>query len=172
MVTIRRITSHKTISPAQSEQLATLLIDAVHGGASVGFLAPLSMARAMAYWQNVYANMGEDSALWVVEAEGEIVGAVQLSLCSKENGRHRAEVQKLFVRRSHRGQHIATALMTAVETHARSIGRTLLVLDTESGSLAETVYQHLGWQKSGEIPQYAGLPNGKLIATAIYYKLI
>lgn len=172
MSTIRRITPTTAHSSDQTEQLATLLIDAVHGGASVGFLAPLTMKRAMAYWQNVFANVGDDLALWVTEIEGEIVGAIQLSLCSKENGRHRAEVQKLFVRQSHRGQHIATALMTAVETHARSIGRTLLVLDTEAGSQAEMVYQHLGWQKSGEIPQYAGLPDGRLIATAIYYKSI
>jgi acetyltransferase len=169
MLTIRRVSAP---SAEDAAQLCALLIDSVDGGASVGFLAPLTRERAMAYWQAVFSNLGDDLLCWIAEKNGEIVGTVQLSLCAKENGSHRAEVQKLQVKQTHRGQGISTALMNTAEEYAASIGRRLLVLDTEAGSLAETVYQHRGWQKSGEIPQYAGLPSGRLIATAIYYKLI
>jgi acetyltransferase len=152
--------------------LSALLIDVVHGGASVGFLAPLTVERATAYWQQVLSSLGSRLALLIAEQDGAVVGTVQLALVDKENARHRAEIQKLQVLSSFRGQGLSTKLMAAAEELALANGRTLLVLDTEAGSLAESVYRRLGWQKVGEIPQYAGKPDGQLIATAYYYKLL
>ncbi len=152
--------------------LSALLIDVVHGGASVGFLAPLTMERAMAYWQLVLASLGSGLVLWVAEDDGTVVGTVQLALVEKENGRHRGEIQKLQVLGSYRGQGLSTRLMAAAEEFAVANGRTLLVLDTEAASLAESVYRRLGWQRVGEIPQYAGKPDGQLITTVYYYKLL
>jgi hypothetical protein len=137
MATIRRIESAE---PRVIDGLCALLIDAVQDGASVGFLAPLSRDTAMSYWNQALASPGDGLVLWVAESGGEIVGTVQLSLCAKENGRHRAELQKL------------------------------LVLDTIAGSPAESVYRHLGWCKAGEIPEYAAMPDGELRATTYYCK--
>jgi acetyltransferase len=150
--------------------LSALLIDAVHGGASVGFLAPLDRARADAYWREVFAGLGAASWLWVARQGTLVVGSVQLALGTRENGRHRAEVQKLFVLRSHRGRGVATQLMTVLEAAAREAGRTLLVLDTEAGSGAEAFYARHGWQRVGEIPDYAADPAGVLHPTALHYK--
>jgi hypothetical protein len=60
--------------------------------------------------------------------------------------------------------------MRAAEECARADGRTLLVLDTQAGSVAEAVYRHLGWQPAGQIPDYATTPNGVLHATVYFYK--
>jgi acetyltransferase len=114
--------------------------------------------------------LGDSLLLWVVESNGQVVGSVQLALCEKENGRHRAEVQKLFVLRSARGLGISTSLMQAVEAAARSQRRSLLVLDTLLGSHAEKVYRHLGWQRAGEIPDFAAAPDGALFPTVYYFK--
>ena len=95
MPTIRRIESAE---PAVTDGLCKLLMDAVHDGASVGFLAPLSRQTALRYWKQAHDSLGSGLVLWVAEADGEVVGAVQLGLCLKESGRHRAEVQKLLVR--------------------------------------------------------------------------
>jgi acetyltransferase len=165
--TIRRIESADASVIAG---LCTLLIDAVDDGASVGFLAPMTDAKALAYWQPVLAGLQGGMVLWIAEAEGRVVGTVQLALNAKENGRHRADVQKLLVLRSHRGRGIAAALMKAVDEYAAANGRTLLVLDTIAGSPAEFVYRHLGWRKVGEIPDYAAMPDGELRPTAYYYK--
>jgi len=167
MPTIRRI---EAAEPAVIDGLSTLLIDAVQDGASVGFLAPLSRETARHYWEQACGMLGNGLVLWIAESGGELVGTVQLSLCQKENGRHRADVQKLLVLRAHRGNGIATALMQAVDAYAAAHGRLLLVLDTIAGSPAESVYRHLGWHKVGEIPGYAAMPDGKLCATAYYYK--
>lgn len=150
--------------------LSALLIDAVHGGASVGFLGPRAIERARNYWLDVLDSLGPELALWVAETDGEIVGSVQLGPCSKENGRHRADVQKLLVLSSHRGQGVSRALMGELEACAVADGRTLLVLDTVAGSPVELVYRHFRWQKVGEIPEYAAMPDGELRATACYFK--
>ena len=60
--------------------------------------------------------------------------------------------------------------MRAAERAAGDCGRTLLVLDTVSGGDAQRVYERLGWSRVGEIPGYALLPRGGLVATTVYYK--
>ncbi|HET7202964.1 MAG TPA: GNAT family N-acetyltransferase [Steroidobacteraceae bacterium] len=152
--------------------LAALLQDSVHGGASVGFLAPVAAETAERYWQGVFAQLAGGMRLWVAESAGRLVGSVQLELCGKENGRHRAEVQKLFVHSAARGRGIGSQLLRAVEAFAREQGRTLLVLDTLRGSFAEAMYRRQGWQFVGYIPEYAARPDGELEATAVFYKQI
>ncbi|MCX8506924.1 MAG: hypothetical protein ORN98_09995 [Alphaproteobacteria bacterium] len=74
MVTIRRITS---LDENAVNELCILLQDAVEGGASVGFLWPLTTARAKQYWQDVHHALADNLILWVAELEGKIVGSVQ-----------------------------------------------------------------------------------------------
>jgi len=167
MIRIRRIDGPE---PGLLAGLAALLQDAVHGGASVGFLAPLAEDTAAGYWRRVLERLQDGLALWVAEDGDRVVGSVQLEFCGKENGRHRAEVQKLFVLHSHRGRGISRRLMQDVEAQARTDGRTLLVLDTLSHSDAASVYRHLGWQYAGSIPDYAATPDGALHATSYFYK--
>lgn len=154
--------------------LVDLLIDNVHRGASLGFLAPLTPSAALAHWQEVLAQLDPHRSLWVAsesERPGPLVqGAVQLSLCPQANGHHRGEVQGLMVHSHARGRGIASRLMAAVECAALAQGRSLLVLDTPAGSQAEAVYAHLGWQRAGEIPDYAACAEGRLHGTARYFK--
>lgn len=165
----------ETLAPGDERalpQLTALLIDSVERGASVGFLTPLTEAEAQRYWQGVLARLGPFHKLWLLHEGEQLLGTVQLALCEKPNGRHRAEVQKLFVHSGARGRGLASVLLKALEQGARLSGCSLLVLDTETGSKAEQVYQHLGWQRAGEIPAYASSPTGLLHPTSLYYKLI
>lgn len=169
MIAIRRVAA---VDKGVRQGLCDLLVDAVDSGASIGFLAPLAQSRASEYWSGVFGDIATGLVLWVAEEEGRIVGTIQLNPCRKDNAPHRAEVQKLFVFGSHRGRGIASALLAEVEAWARADGRTLLVLDTEKESVAESVYRRHGWQRAGEIPDYALTPSGKLHATVYYYKLL
>jgi predicted acetyltransferase/predicted GNAT family acetyltransferase len=150
--------------------LCGLLQDCVEGGASIGFVASLAQERAERYWRQVLGALGEGLQLWVALVDGEVAGSVQLAPSAKDNAPHRAEVQKLLVATRHRGRGIASRLMGAAESHARANGRWMLVLDTETGSFAESVYRHLGWRRAGEIPDYALTPGGRLHPTTYYYK--
>jgi acetyltransferase len=159
--------------PALLPALCTLLRDAVEGGASIGFMLPLSIEEAAAYWLGVKADIANPGCrLWVAQDGENIVGTVQLSLCMRKNGLHRAEVQKLMVAQSARRQGIAAQLMQALEQYARQEKRHLLFLDTEQGSPAEIFYQRLGYQLAGNIPEFASSPQGGLKATALYFKLL
>ncbi len=55
---------------------------------------------------------------------------------------------------------VGAALLAAAERSALSAGKTLLVLDTVTGSDAERLYARQGWQRCGQIPNYALWPNG------------
>jgi acetyltransferase len=165
---IREITQ----SSHDLSQLCTLLIDAVDSGASIGFLAPLSLERAKKYWVNVLSSLSRDFIL-LGAFEGEsLVGSVQLECSGKENGAHRAEVQKLFVLCSHRGKGIAKKLMFRTEEFAKSLNRTLLVLDTKQGDNAEFLYPKIGYQRAGIIPKFAINSDGGFGATVFFYKEI
>jgi hypothetical protein len=61
--------------------------------------------------------------------------------------------------------------MKQLETEARALGRTLLILDTETGSDAEHLYAHMGWVKVGVIPDYAMRPDrSRLRPTSLWYR--
>ena len=49
--------------------------------------------------------------------------------------------------------------MERAEKEARAEGKTLLVLDTVTGSSAERLYERLGWTRVGVIPGYALYPD-------------
>jgi GNAT superfamily N-acetyltransferase len=67
-----------------------------------------------------------------------------------------AEVKRLWVHASARGQGLARRLMSAVEDEARAMGCTLLKLDTNSALAgAITLYRRTGWT---DIPPYTGAP--------------
>lgn len=167
---IHQITSKEQISAAQLTQLADLLQDAVNDDASVGFLAPLPVEIAQTYWNEVLSDLGAHLYLWISQVDGVIVGTVQLACAARDNAKHRAEVQKLLVHSEYRGKGIASGLMRALEQFARENGRTLLVLDTQTGSAAEAIYRHLGWHEVGQIPDYALSPTGASCATSYFYK--
>jgi acetyltransferase len=168
---IRRLTSEEIVQALP--QLSALLQDAVTNGASIGFLTPLTQAEAVAYWQEVVTALQSPyRILLVAQMEDEIVGTVQLDLASRANGSHRAEIVKLMVHTSKRGQGIARALMNAIEQEAQFAGRTTLILDTRSGDPSERLYSKLGYIKAGTIPEYARSSDGSLHTTVFMYKLL
>lgn len=155
------------------DALIALLQDCVDSGASVGFLPPLSTEEAASYWLGVAADLAANRRkVWLALEQQQIVGAVQLALCGKANGRHRGEVEKLIVLQTARGQGVGRALMLAMEQGAREADRSLLVLDTRAGDVASHLYQQLGYQEAGQIPGFALGTDGKLAATVIFYKTL
>ena len=166
---VRRIA---TVSEPQLRALAELLIDCVEGGASVSFMNPLPMAKALAFWRGVADEVASGArALLVAEDEVGIVGTVQVVLAQPENQPHRGDVSKMLVHRRARRRGLGEALMKAAEDIARGCGKSLLVLDTASAE-AERLYARLGWQRCGVIPGYALLPDGGLCATTYFYRTL
>ena len=157
-------------SPPISAALSEILIEAVTSGGSVGFMHPLEQERRTVSggirWRRLIEASGSFGAF-----DGEsLIGTVTLLLSLPPNQPHRAEIAKMMTRISHRGRGVARALMRVAERLAIERGRTLLVLDTAVEGGASGLYEGLGFQLSGIIPDYALKPHGELTGTMIYWK--
>lgn len=159
---------------AHIDALADILENCVNGGASVSFMLPFTHEKAHTFWLGVAESVGrqERTVLACADEQGELIGTVQLITDQPENQPHRADVAKLLVHEKARRKGAAMALMEALEAEARKHGVSVLVLDTSTGSGAETFYQRAGWQKVGEIPRYALMPDGAMTATSVFYKFL
>lgn len=165
----------RTLAPSEIAAalpaLAEVLSDCVEGGASVGFMSPYAPADAMPYWEGVGRAVVDGQTLLIVaERDGEILGTVQLGIGMMPNQPHRADLKKLLVHRKARGLGLSRLLMEAAESEAANHGRHVLVLDTATGSPAESIYEKFGWQRVGVIPQYALMPDGSFCGSTFFYK--
>jgi len=149
-------------------------MDCVEGGASVSFMLPMSRAKAEVFWRGISASVarGERVVLAAEDASGTIVGAVQVILNLPENQPHRGDLAKMLVHRRARRRGVGAALLAAAERSALNAGKTLLVLDTVTGSDGDRLYARQGWQRCGEIPNFALWPDGRPCAATIFFKFL
>lgn len=165
---VRRLTA---VDETQINQLATVLIDVVEGGATVGFMMPITRERAVSFWRRVAEDVVAGKRLLLVaEDDAGICGTVQLILDLPDNQPHRADLAKMLVHRRSRRRGLAVELLRAAEAEALARDRTLLVLDAVTDGDAARLYEGLGWVRVGEIPDYALMPEGGLCGTTYYYR--
>ncbi|MBM3759389.1 MAG: GNAT family N-acetyltransferase [Acidobacteria bacterium] len=169
-MTIEPIT---TITNDQLDQLATLLHACVHTGASVSFVLPFEHEDAKQWWlTKVAPQITQGNRILIAATQNhQIAGAVQLLLDTPPNQPHRADVAKLLVHPDARRQGIARSLMLELEQQATNHNRTLLTLDTVTGSHAQALYEDLGYHQAGIIPGYAlNSTSTSFEPTTILYK--
>lgn len=155
--------------------LADILHGCVHTGASIGFVLPFSKDDSRAYWQNSVRPALRTGSLDLLVAYdgGRILGTVQLIPAQMPNQPHRADVAKLLVHRDARRRGLGRALMQALQTRAVELGKTLLVLDTRSSDPSGVLYQSMGFEIAGEIPNYCRNPfDDRLEPTTYMFKNI
>lgn len=158
-------------SPAQLDALARLLHDCVAAGASIGWVRTPDWAAARAYWERIAASEQRgERCWWIVEEAGAVLGTAQLLIDGPENGRLRAEVCKVMVHPGARRRGLGQALMQKAEAEARLRGLRLILLDTNTDSPAQRLYEGLGWQICGVMPDYAEQADGTLGATTWMFK--
>lgn len=168
-IAIQRLTH---VAAQDIDQLADVLLDCVAGGASIGFMSPLSRDRAITFWQGVADGVARGSRAILVarDAHNRIVGTVQLILDLPDNQPHRADLVKMQVHSRARRLGLGEALMRAAEDLARELGKTLLVLDAVTDGDAARLYARLGWIRVGDIPHYALMPDGTPCGTTYFYR--
>jgi ribosomal protein S18 acetylase RimI-like enzyme len=154
--------------PADLPALAALLVEAVAGGASIGFMAGFAPAEALAFWTARLATPG--LVILVAHDGATLLGTVSLATGQPPNQPHRADVEKLIVSSAARRRGVGRQLIAAVEAEARTHGRTTLVLDTVPDSAAALLYDSCGWTRIGSIAAYALMPDGRFSATVIFAK--
>jgi GNAT superfamily N-acetyltransferase len=165
---IRRL---EHVTDAHIDGLTEVLKDCVDGGASVSFMHPLTREHAAAFWRKAAQGVEAGGRLLLVAEDAQgICGTVQVIIDLPDNQPHRGDVAKMLVHRRARRHGLGAALMRAAEDAARGAAPTLLVLDTVTDSDAARLYERMGWQRVGDIPNYALYPDGRPCATTYYYR--
>jgi GNAT superfamily N-acetyltransferase len=155
------------------DDLAELLRRTVESGSSVHFMLPFSQEEARRFWVDKVLGdvISGAKRAFVARSEGKIVGSALLCLDSPPNQRHRADVAKMLVHPDFRRRGIGRSLMQALETAAREENRSLLVLDTRTGSEGEQLYLAMGFSIAGVVPRFAmHASTGELEDATFMYK--
>lgn len=168
-VTIRELDAAE--AETRLGELAAILVDAVDNGASVNFLAGFTDTEAAAFWHGQLPGLADGSRHLLVAEDGQrLIGTVVLSKAPQPNQQHRADVGKMLVLSQARRRGLGRRLLEAVEALAAVQGRTLLQLDTQTGSAAEGLYATGGWTRFGIVPGHALTPDGTPAPTSFFYK--
>lgn len=144
------------------------------------FLPPLNHEKLLAWWKERIAEVNAGTRVIILlllesqpgsRAKGpELMGVVMLGMPKTETGPFRGYVEKLLISPKYRRQGGARALMLALETEAMKRGKTLLMLDVETGSGAEEVFRKFGFTEVGRIPNYGRSPSGQVKDQTFFYK--
>jgi Sortase and related acyltransferases len=155
------------------EQVASfteLFKETVNGGASLGYVAPLTHNAARDYWLSLRSELDSGARLLLAAyAEGQLVGSGQLYLPYWPAARHRAEVHKLLVGATTRGHGVGKQLMTSLHETSRRRGRSLILLNTRRGGSAERFYMRLGYKEVGVVPGHIAAQGGLRYDSVILY---
>ncbi|GBQ90810.1 histone acetyltransferase HPA2 [Acetobacter nitrogenifigens DSM 23921 = NBRC 105050] len=179
--TIERLGASPTQRNAEIDELATLLVDTVAGGGSVGFMHPLPHDIARNFWAAALeeSDRGHRVILGATtpdrmddgtQQRQTLIGTVSISVSAPQNQPHRAEIMKMMTARAFARQGAATTLLIAAEQIARDHEKTLLTLDTAEDGGAGRLYERLGYVRAGLIPGYAYKPHGGMTGTVLYWK--
>ena len=147
---------------ARLNDLAGVLHATVMDGAAVSFVWPFSLQESRTFWvEKVFPAVRSGGCrLFAAAVDGRLVGTVQLQVDLPPNQPHRGEVSKLLVHPDFRRRGLARRLMQELEDDAVELGKTLITLDTRSDSDAAPLYRSMGYEITGEVPNFAVNPEG------------
>lgn len=166
---IRRLDAAQ--ASAHVPDLAAVLVDCVMQGGSVNFMQPYSQAEGEAFFAGVADGVAGGGVILLAAFDGaRLIGTVQVHPAMKPNQPHRVDIAKMLVHSDARRRGVGEALLRAAEREALALGRTLGVLDTETGSAGDRLYARCGWIRAGIIPDYALKPMGGLAPATFFYK--
>jgi GNAT superfamily N-acetyltransferase len=84
--------------PIYYRELATLLLDSIAGGASVGYQHSLSREEAESTFYRLRGSIDNgELKMWIARDEHGLMGMVRLELCDEPDGLNRATIKSLLV---------------------------------------------------------------------------
>lgn len=157
--------------PVYCPELAELLLDTLHSGASVGYQRTISQQEAESVF-SCFRNELEkgERLIWIARDEQGVAGSVSLQLPVQPEARNRANIKLLLVHRRARRTGVGKKLLAELEKTACQYHRGLLSLETPAGSAAEAFYRAQGYRCLGEIPDFLCSAEGYYQSAAIYFK--
>lgn len=117
----------------------------------------LSLYPAENYYGLELADLEQpEVAFYVARQDGVALGTAAIV----DRGDGSAEIKRMFVTDAARGLGVGRALLETVEAHARSLGVSLVQLETGVPQLAAiALYERAGYQHIPQFGQYVGDPT-------------
>lgn len=117
----------------------------------------LSLYPAENYYGLELADLEQPGvAFYVARQDGVALGTAAIV----DRGDGSAEIKRMFVTDAARGLGVGRALLETVEAHARSLGVSLVQLETGVPQLAAiALYERAGYQHIPQFGQYVGDPT-------------
>ncbi len=148
--------------------------DAVHDGASVGFLPPLGAAEAAAWWRGA-AEESERGArtVWArPRGRGRVLErrVARTGRLARPSGT--AATYPSCWSTPPPGAGLGRRLLATAEAAAARTGSGCSSSTRRPAAPAEGLYRSAGWTRAGVIPGYAEGPGGTLLATTYYCKAL
>ncbi|HVZ07680.1 GNAT family N-acetyltransferase [Rhodopila sp.] len=143
---------------------------AIIDGGGFGWLNPPGRRALETYFRGVL--LVPERELFVARLNGDIVGSAILVRPPRNNEAQSfaANLMHSYIAPYARGHGLARMLTLCVEDRARDLGYHILNLDVrETQTSAIRLYEHLGYHRWGEHPEYA-LVRGRPVRGYFYYK--
>ncbi|WP_039054660.1 GNAT family N-acetyltransferase [Enterobacter sp. Bisph1] len=157
--------------PVYYPELAHLLLDALHSGASLGYPRTISRQEAESLFYALRSELEKgERLLWIARDEQGVVGCISLQLPLQSEALNRGNIKLLLVHRRARRTGIGKKLLTEVEKTAWTRQRGLLSLEVQAGSVGEAFYRSQGYRCLGEMPDFLGSSDGYYHPAAIFFK--
>jgi len=157
--------------PIYYPELAHLLLDAIHSGASVGYPQALTRQEAESHFYALRSELEKgERLLWIARDEQGLVGTISLHLPAQAEALNRGTIKLLLVHRRARRSGTGKKLLTELERTSYLRQRGLLSLEAQAGSVAEAFFRSQGYRCLGEIPDFLFSSDGYYHPAAIYFK--
>ena len=155
------------------EALTELTVDSLQSEASLVSVPLMIVDEAREYWRETIESVGDGSLVLLAATEaGVLQGSVQLKLENRTGGTPRVEAVKLVVHTRARRRGIARELMREAEAVAKSLGCTMMTMETRKDNAGDNLCQSLGYTSYGEVPGNARGGDGELHTTVFYHRRI
>ncbi|KAK3353604.1 hypothetical protein B0T25DRAFT_217640 [Lasiosphaeria hispida] len=144
------------------------------------FLPPLTNEKLLPWWKERIAEVNQGTRVIVLllpeTAPGkkppgpDLRGLAMLKLSETETGSFRGYIDAVLVNQKYRRQGGAKALVSALEYEAAKRGRTLLLVDTETDSVAEEAFRKFGYVEIGKVPHFSRVLSNDKKGETFFYK--
>ncbi|KAK3905552.1 hypothetical protein C8A05DRAFT_30618 [Staphylotrichum tortipilum] len=144
------------------------------------FLPPLTNEKLLPWWKKRIAETQDGSRVIVLllpdttlgkKPQGtDLRGIAMVRLADDETGAFRGHIDAVLVDRRYRRQGGAKALVMALEYEASKRGRSLLLVDTETDSVAELAFKNFGYIEIGKVPHFSRSPANLTKGETFFYK--
>jgi acyl-CoA synthetase (AMP-forming)/AMP-acid ligase II/acyl carrier protein len=137
-------------------QLLALLDRVLAVDDTVGFPGPLTAAEADRVIDALDRDLGQQRCqVLVAQLDGRVVGQCTLVPNGSPNNRHLGSIFRAMIDPDLRTANLLPAACGHIVERCRALGVEILCIDTRVGSRAARLWQALGFQDYGRLPDYA-----------------